>query len=871
MIITEITAEEKVCLPVTSQQVEQITSNDNNTVRAYKDDANTLSEEHVVSSSTLILKSDTIKCCEAFIVHKEVSSDDEIEPSEAAPYFNGYHYYVKTDRVSIEATETCGKCYDEGQYLGGKQLCLSMNIDYKNELKGASDIKVEINLPFDVLYHNGELMEFDDIELASVTDTTLKREINMLNANGIDIEHIWDALKLMEVDVKKRATEIEKQNEIVKLHDEVSRHVFQMNHNFKGISIPEPYITDGRHLISVEYITVGKGEDAHEVRKEKILGNLCTITEIAINDNEHTDCKLVYMTEFGEREMWVPKGDLMSTNGLRLISSEGCAFNENYFKEVKDYFATLLSEHVIDMKFSFMTKRNGWKHGFKTFVHGETTITTEKDVLGNPIHYNFDDKRMAKSTQSSGSLAEWVRAFKLFEDDTVVHFKCYCVAGSPLLEICGVDNFTIGHIVPTSRGKTTSMEISGSTSGNPTPDDVDSLSLSGEFTESSIEEYLYRHNCGFMGINELSLQKSARITLGQAMEKVTYLHSAGKGKSRSDRGHHNHVEKSWRGINLMNGEDSFTSDTDNVGQSVRFIEIKKPMLNNSDNIISFNTIVKLGRNYGHVFPLYIKKVMEIGEDQIRLDYIKTYKVFKEWLGSGNSKDRLAKSFAVIALSGHYLNMVFADLGIKTHDSIELVKHMVTPYIESNPDESMGLRCARDYISFIHENKLLFNKPDKRPVTAAESGMWETVGWVDDKKKYPGYIRNGFIDHFNQSFKKVIEKELGYNLKTVKDEWYEAGILIANRDSLDFVTSDKENGSECFMRINERKLHEYAGYKSNSETPSYTDASSFIAAYNETHATKLSRKNVEWEFSVHQKESPNPAKDLLAYLESTYAL
>jgi len=832
---------------------------------AYKDVAEATNLTQNTNSQANDVAEISTNDTESNTVHIVRTSSEQIKSASYGdlPFFKGYLYTLNAFNMVAK------ECVLNGSEDGSKQLFLEIAFELDNK-------SFTGYLPFDIaLDVDGNFITYEDLYILAISEKankkyTLSNFLTMTgleNLNGDTRNEIWSVFDELALQIKSRSAELEKTKAIVAEIDKVSRENYLSEHSYCGIPIEDPYFAIGGTLHFKETKTVGKGDDAQVIVTNHHIGNLCTITEIAVNDDDHTDCKLVFETEFGQREMWVTKGDLLSTNGLRNISSMGCAFNENNFKEIKTYFADILFNHVDKMKRSYMTKQNGWKHGFKTFVHGNTTITKETHA-GKPIYYNYADKKLAACFEASGTLEDWVRGFKVIQDDPVVHFKCYCVAGSPLVEMTGIENVSFPHIADPSEGKSFSMEGAASLDGNPNPKEVASLSLSGEFTPSSIEEYLYSRNCGCMCINELSVQAKSKMTLGEVMTKVVYMHNSGKGKSRNDRGHRNLKEKTWSGILMMNGEQPFTQETDNTGQLLRSIEIKKGMIQDSERVILFTEIIKLGRNYGHIKPLYIKYVMELGEEQVRKDFNEMHKLFIT--GESKSRDRIAKFLAIIALGGMYLNHIFEELGIQTFDPVELVKDLTINYIEENPDESISVKAAREYIDFIHENRLLFNKPEKQQQNYIDgNGSWATE-WIDSKKGYPGYYRNGYIDHFCGSFKFIITKKLNYNYKKTKADWLAAGILepSSNR-TYDFV-KDGEN----YFHINEEKLHLYAGFGAESKNKAmvYKTAKEYVDIYNSRHPEHLHLDySAEWRAHLkYNKEHPlAPLADFVAYLERFY--
>lgn len=764
------------------------------------------------------------------VIHNGYGEKTYLQPLETERQrFDGYLY----DNIKVDSLPNVRMSVHEVEIREGDGTCcfgFEFQIKVGDKTYTENRVSEHVALTYDQRFITfDELKEKGTTSLGDILGDKLPRNpfrnlldfVNQVAPEDPDKKKLWSLFdefaRIFSADDRKE--HIVKQRAIIEQNGQAESNQYKNTHSYQGINFPEGFSTDGQNLWFTEYkkekktVRDASGEESttdEVVEVPHNIGNLCIITEIAINDDGVTDCKVVYETEYGTREMWVPKDALVYKDGLREMSRGGCIFPEDTLKYVKRYFSGILSAPLNEgIKRTYKTNICGWKDNFQTFVLGKWTISAVGRI------YEFGDDDVAAYYAPHGTLERQVEGLNYLSDDPIVQFKYCAAAAAPLLSILGLTPFTIEHIGNSRDGKSLSSEHAVCLGANPIVTDVDSPILSGKFTESSIEEKWANQTNTLIDVDELSLfekNKRSRNADDGDHKGIIYMFSEGKGKSRNDRGHKNHKEKTWSAIMVMNGENPLTEDSDNVGLMMRLLEINTPMITNKKGVDKFNEIIKMERNYAHILPLYLEELVTTGPEQIRQDFSQVLDIFTTEAGDSRTRQSMANKFAVLTLGGIYLNRIFAKIGVHTFDSYKVVKEIIQSYLDTNPDESMGKKAAIEYMSWFNANRNMFNEPYRNVNYIDDNtGNW-TSGTEEEKKAYFGYYREGHIDHFTKHFKEVVDK-LGYSPKKVLTEWEKDDIIVCDKGRCDISrknNDDDRKASERYVRIIEEKMLAYIG-------------------------------------------------------------
>jgi len=201
-------------------------------------------------------------------------------------------------------------------------------------------------------------------------------------------------------------------------------------------------------------------------------------------------------------------------------------------------------------------------------------------------------------------------------------------------------------------------------------------------------------------------------------------------------------------------------------------------------------------NCGHIIGLYMQKVLANKENlRLRLD------VHRKSFMDDESRvvNRLASTFAVIAVAGELLEAVFEEIGIETVDSTELVEQMFDETVRSRPVEPYAVKALRVLRDWTESSKSSFVVNDDLESVKG----YKKLGWICGSE---------FIDIITSEAKTAM-KQHGYDFSTARDEWIKMGVVEINDGRKDYkVTHIDEDGNKAklVLRINVTKMNEILG-------------------------------------------------------------
>lgn len=217
--------------------------------------------------------------------------------------------------------------------------------------------------------------------------------------------------------------------------------------------------------------------------------------------------------------------------------------------------------------------------------------------------YEFDnDKDMPYLTEKfgeSGKLEEWIEFFKERRKyNTISRIIMAAGIASILLKEIKQNGFTVHIYGESETGKTVACMVAQSIFGNPSQSDNKGIGINFNFTNVGLEYRLNIYNNIPLFINEMQHQKDAKD-----YDKMLFLISEGKGKSRGTKTGGIGKENSWNNVVITNGEKNIIKDNSNAGAYNRCIacEIKDYSYENLSEVADF-----VKENYGTP----IRKILE---------------------------------------------------------------------------------------------------------------------------------------------------------------------------------------------------------------------------------------------------------------------
>ena len=310
--------------------------------------------------------------------------------------------------------------------------------------------------------------------------------------------------------------------------------------------------------------------------------------------------KLAYYPENKWEYVIVDKDVICNTQKIVNLSNLGIAVNSDNAKFLIRYLSEIENLNKDKINKNVSISRLGW--------------------FGNVLapysdKYEFDNEQelpnLKEKFGESGKLEDWIEFFKERRKYNVVS-RIVLAAGvaSILLKDIKQNGFTVHVWGESEMGKSVACMVAQSIFGNPSQTDNKGIGINFNFTNVGLEYRLNLYNNIPLFINEMQHQKDAKD-----YDKMLFLISEGKGKSRGTKTGGIGKENSWNNVVITNGEKNIIKDNSNAGAYNRCIscEIKDYSYENLSEVADFTK-----ENYGTPIREILNKLPEY-------DFKKVYK------------------------------------------------------------------------------------------------------------------------------------------------------------------------------------------------------------------------------------------------------
>ncbi len=221
--------------------------------------------------------------------------------------------------------------------------------------------------------------------------------------------------------------------------------------------------------------------------------------------------------------------------------------------------------------------------------------------------------------QTSGALDVWREAMRPHRERSLFRFIMAAGFAAPLLKLLGQRIFMVYNWGDSKGGKTAAMMCALSAWGNP-----EHLRMSFNATQVGIERTVSFFGDLPLGLNERQLAGTKQ----EYIEKLVYMLSEGKGRSRGARDGGLQQQATWRSVILANGEVELVMNATATGVSTRALELYgKPFPDESDAAAMYDIV---GDHYGHAGKRFIDELLQADIsklkslfDSIRAELLKT--------------------------------------------------------------------------------------------------------------------------------------------------------------------------------------------------------------------------------------------------------
>jgi len=335
----------------------------------------------------------------------------------------------------------------------------------------------------------------------------------------------------------------------------------------------------------------------------------------------HTDgeCMLVrFVTPNDDvREFNVPTRVLHAKEELiKQVAQMGVTFDHPVKSQHFMTYMIKWSQHLLNIKQAeLMRMQMGWTDDYQGFVVGNVEYRrdgTEIRTASSPLVHSI-----SRLLRAQGDFDLWKRSVSLlgspgFETHA---FALLCGLGSPLMRLTSTAGISVGFVGGSGFGKTGALYAGLSLFGNPKE-----LSLAGGKEQATANGLIG----WFMGLKNLMLgldESSNRKP--EELSNLIHQISQGKGKIRMQASVNavRDLEQAASMIAIFTSNQAIYDKLHILkaspdGEMARIVELNlgKPQAMKNDEYLGERIFDVFRGNYGHGGPIYIKKVLELGDE-----------------------------------------------------------------------------------------------------------------------------------------------------------------------------------------------------------------------------------------------------------------
>lgn len=312
-----------------------------------------------------------------------------------------------------------------------------------------------------------------------------------------------------------------------------------------------------------------------------------------INIEDGTEkIEIAFMNNDQWKKLIVDKSAISSSQAIVKLSDFGVNVTSENAKQLVKYLAVIENLNRENIPVLKSVSRLGW-FGDDLIPYNDTfEFDNAKDFP------NLNDK-----FGENGELKDWVEFFKERRKfNPIARIVMASSVASILLKFVKQPGFTLHIWGQSEYGKTVSSMVAQSIFGNPSQSDNKGIGINFNFTSAGLEYKLNLFNNIPLFVNEMQHQKDAKD-----YDKILFLVSEGKGKSRATKLGGIARENSWNNIVLTNGEKDIIKDNSNAGAYNRCIscEIKNYAYEKLNEVADF-----VKENYGTPIREILKHLKE---------------------------------------------------------------------------------------------------------------------------------------------------------------------------------------------------------------------------------------------------------------------
>lgn len=302
--------------------------------------------------------------------------------------------------------------------------------------------------------------------------------------------------------------------------------------------------------------------------------------------------KLAYYIDENWNYIIVDKSLISNTQSIIKLSDIGIAVTSENAKFLIKYLSEIENLNRDKIKTNISVSRLGWFNNKLIPYDKSCAFDNEKDM-------SFFEEKFGES----GTLQDWADFFRERRKyNNISRIVMASAVTSILLKDIKQNGFTV-HIWGESEfGKTVCCMVGQSIFGNPAQTGGKGIGINFNLTNAGLEYALNTYNNIPLFINEMQHQKDATD-----YDKLLFLISEGKGKTRATKSGGLAKENSWNNVVITNGEKNIIKDNSNAGAYNRCLscEITDYSYENLTEVADF-----VKENYGTAIREILKHLKE---------------------------------------------------------------------------------------------------------------------------------------------------------------------------------------------------------------------------------------------------------------------
>ena len=463
--------------------------------------------------------------------------------------------------------------------------------------------------------------------------------------------------------------------------------------------------------------------------------------------------KIAFYKDENWHYLTVDKSIISSNQKIVSLSDLGIAVTTENSKFLVKYLAEIENLNADKIKVKEIFPKLGW--------YGENLVPYTDEI-------EFDNETEMSNVKEkfgeSGKLEDWIEFFKERRKyNNVSRIAMAAGVASILLKDIKQNGFTVHIYGESETGKTVACMAAQSIFGNPSQTDNKGIGINFNFTAVGLEYRLNLYNNIPLFVNEMQHQKDAKD-----YDKILFLISEGKGKSRGTKNGGIARENSWNNVVITNGEKNIIKDNSNAGAYNRCIacEMKDYSYENLSDVADF-----VKENYGTP----IRKILEeLGNYNLKNIYNDKLELIKDQ--DITNKQKILEAILLTA------DKILTDILFK--DEYYLIPDDFSDKTVSKKEvmiEERAYNVIKDWV-VSEKRHFLMQEQDDKEIDNSEIK-------VDIYGKEMSY---GYISIIPSVLKKVLEDN-GYDFNEVLKAWRKK----------DYIKHD-ENKNTLSVRLNGAK-------------------------------------------------------------------